>query len=94
MDPFGSAGRLSRIIAALILMLGTTAFAADSLSHISGEFNPNKRKERVEIADDIIAQLKLLDSYLPNLRSPEMDWVHRERIAIEKLKGTDAYSTR
>ena len=85
---------LYKVTIGLLILLVANAFAADSASLISGEFNAKQKIERTEIAKDIKSQIDLLDSYLPNLKPSEIEWIDQERIAIKKLEGTDAWSAR
>ncbi|WP_041280593.1 hypothetical protein [Desulfosudis oleivorans] len=71
-----------------------TAFAADASSLIAGEFDATSKNERQKIAKDIIGQIEKLSSYLSTPKPSEIKWVNNERVAIDKLKGTDAWTER
>lgn len=76
-----------------IFVIGINTFAADSYCLLTGIFDANSRKERVEIAKDILSKIELLDSYLPNPKPSEVAWIKEERAAMYKLQG-DAFEER
>ncbi len=70
------------------------AHAADAGDLINGSFKSSYREERIKIAKDILKQIELLESYLSEPKPSEISWVDEERVAIDKLKGTDAWNER
>lgn len=81
---------LYQITIGLLILIPTNAFASNFWSFLSGEFNAKQKIERIEMAKTIRANIDLLDSYLPNTRPSEIKWIDQERIAIDKLKDSDA----
>ncbi len=62
---------------------GGHAFAADALSLVNGKFNANSKKERIEIASDLIKKIEEINAYLPTQKPSEVEWVKKEEEAIK-----------
>jgi len=78
----------------LLISASITVFAADSRSLIVGEFDASSKKERREIAKDLLSLIEKLASYLATPKPSEIAWVNKETVAIDKLRGTDAWRER
>jgi hypothetical protein len=62
---------------------GGHAFAADALSLVNGKFNANSKKERIEIASDLIKKIEEINAYLPTQKPSEVELVKKEEEAIK-----------
>jgi hypothetical protein len=63
---------------------GSHAFAADALSLVNGEFNVNSKKERIEIASDLIKKIEAINAYLPAQKPSEVEWIKKEEAIIKE----------
>jgi hypothetical protein len=53
----------------------------------SGKFNKNSKKERQAIAQGLLDHLDQLNAYVPNLKPSELEWIDKEKQALDKLEG-------
>ena len=80
--------------AVLFLFFPLLAFAADPSDLINGDFDATSRKERSEIARELLNYVENLSIYVTTPKPSEIEWLDAEQQAIAKLKETDAWSGR
>jgi len=78
------------LIMSLLLYFPSNSMAVNCDSLLNGDFNAQSREDRIAIAKSLIIKIELLDSFLPNLKPSEKEWVEQEQAAIEKIK--DGYA--
>lgn len=82
------------LVWALLVACSSGAVAADLARLISGAFDANSRKERTQIARDVLADVKLLADLVPIPRPSDLAWVEEERAAIQRLGSSEASTAR
>lgn len=85
---------LVTLLLPFLVSVSVTGFAADAGDLILGGFDGASKKERLEIARDILGRVEKLSNYVATPKPSEIAWVHTEQEAIASLKGTDAYDER
>jgi len=78
----------------LLISANMTAFAVDAGILINPGTSAISKKERQEVAKDLLGQIEKLASYLATPKPSEIAWVDKESEAITKLLGTDAFLER
>ena len=61
---------------------------------ILGTFDAASKKERLEIARDILGQIEKLSNYVATSKPADITWVLTEQQSIAQLDGTDARAAR
>ncbi len=83
------------VIVCTCLSIPNLAFGASLIAKLTlGEFDPNSKKERVEIATELAAIFDLLDALVPTLKPSEEEWLQREQEAIHFIKDLEASNAR
>jgi len=82
------------IIFSILIYTPSNAIAVDVGDLLGGTFNADSRDDRIEMAKSIKAKIEILDSYLPNVKPSEKEWIEREEADIEKIKDSKAANER
>jgi hypothetical protein len=85
---------LDILVLIFLVSVSVTGFAAVSGDLINGEFDSTSKKERIEIARDILGRVENLSNYVSAVSPSEREWVLTEQEALHSLRGTDAYHNR
>jgi hypothetical protein len=70
------------------------SFGADAGSLIDGKFDARSRRERQQIAQDLLQKIQQLDSILPEIKPSEEAWLEREKTAIDHLPDNNMKKSR
>ena len=85
---------LVTLLVTFLASASVTGFAANSNDLILGTFNAASKKERLEIARDILGQIEKLSNYVATSKPADITWFLTEQESIAQLDGTDAQGAR
>jgi len=85
---------LVTLLLSFLVSVSAMGFAADAGKLILGKFDATSKKERIEIARDLLREVKMLSDYVATPKPSEIDWVLAELEAIDGLEGGDAWRER
>ena len=85
---------LVTLLVTFLASASVTGFAANANDLILGTFDAASKKERLEIARDILGQIEKLSNYVATSKPADITWVLTEQQSILQLDGTDARAAR
>ena len=85
---------LVTLLVTFLASASVTGFAANANDLILGTFDAASKKERLEIARDILGQIEKLSNYVATSKPADITWVLTEQESIAQLDGTDARGAR
>ena len=85
---------LVTLLVTFLASASVTGFAANTGDLIGGTFDATSKKERLEIAREILGDIEKLSNYVATSKPADITWILTEQEAIDQLKGTPAWSAR
>ena len=85
---------LVTLLVTFLASASVTGFAANANDLILGTFDAASKKERLEIARDILGQIEKLSNYVAMSKPADITWVLTEQESIAQLDETDAQGAR
>ena len=84
---------MRRIVLAMLLTIvsgSSGALDANSVDLGSGTFDASSRKERIQLAKEVLADVNKLADVLSSPRPADVTWVDEEQAAIQRLESSKA----